>query len=116
MYMVYNEYIGDNKQMEKISDLILKHRQAIHAVYQAWKAYDLAVDAHYDGFGTREAIDAALAAARKAENDKDIAYAAVETAKAEWLALQNQECTCRPNSTELCPVCQASQAQNEVPF
>jgi hypothetical protein len=102
--------------MDKISDLILKHRQAIHAVYQAWKAYDLAVDAHYDGCGTREAIDAALAEARKAEQTKSEAYTALETAKAEWLALQNQECTCRPNSNLLCPVCQASQATNEVPF
>ena len=67
---------------------------------EAYAEYDRLVDRRIENKAIRAEVEAAWDAYQTAKNEAE----------------HPTECTCRPNSTTLCVVCQASQAQNAVEF
>lgn len=89
-----------------------KYSKASEVVETAWRTYNLVVEMFYDHQAERAAVDAAYREASNAENAKTAAWDELNQA----YKLDEMPCTCRPNSTLLCPHCQAVNKANEVEF
>ena len=94
------------EQLKRINTARIAYYQAATTVETAWQAYQLGVDDYYDGKITRNQLEQLLDAAKLADCVKSDAYAAWGKAQ----SAEDEECTCRPNSTILCPACRKSQA------
>lgn len=99
-------------QIKRITAARLAYGEATTTVETAWQAYQLGVDDYYDGKITRPQLEQLLQAARLADCVKSDAYKT-------WGEAQNAEdedCTCKPTDTMLCPTCRKAQAQKEIEF
>ena len=94
------------EQLKRISAARSAYYEALANSETAWKAYQISVDDFYSGAITRPQLDQVLQAANLADCVKSDAYAAWGKAQSS----EDEECTCRPNSTILCPACRKSQA------
>ena len=94
------------EQLKKLNNARLAYYEALANSETAWKAYQISVDDFYAGAITRPQLDRVLQAANLSDCVKSDAYAAWGKAQSE----DDEDCTCRPDSTILCPTCRKSQA------
>ena len=83
----------------------------------AWKVYSEIVDDCQRGFATHRSVDLRYAAAIMLDTRVSVLWHAVENAKAahlEYLASQDEDCTCTPIST--CETCAQRARNSEIEF
>ena len=116
--MLYNEYISQTQEIimtETLNTLRTaeqSYADACEANSKAWKFYSVAVDLHYAGKLSRPALEEAYLNASALEEQASVMWHDREGAKVahlEYLASQDEECTCTPIST--CEPC-AQRARN----